>query len=156
MVTQSNTGKLFKVSVDDGTARQVILNKDLTAADGIALRRDGVVLVVSKDKLYFVKSDDSWSEGVVFDETALEEERHASAVSVGAEDRVYVLYGHIDEGMMENSEREEFSIVEVESEVEGKEENVWIFVLIGLGLAYFLFWRFQMRQLVQNMNKKTA
>lgn len=156
LVTQSNTGKLFKVDVDDGAARRVILNKELTAADGIAVRRDGVVVVVSKHKLYFIKSDDSWSEGAVFDETTLEEERHASAVSVGAEERVYVIYGHIDEGMMGNSEREEFSIVEAESEEEGKEENVWIFVLIGLGLVYFMIWRFQMRNLVHNMNKKTA
>lgn len=156
LVTQSNTGKLFRVDVDEGTARRVILNKELTAADGIAVRRDGVVLVVSKHKLYFIKSADSWMEGAVFDETALEEERHASAVSVGAEDRVYVLYGHIDEGMMVNSEREEFSIVEVESESEAKDENVWIFVLIGMGLVYFLIWRFQMGQLVHNMNKKTA
>ncbi|KAL8531826.1 hypothetical protein ACS0TY_008431 [Phlomoides rotata] len=156
LVTQSNTGKLFKVDADDGTARQVILNKDLTAADGIAARKDGVVLVVSKHKLYYIKSDDSWSQGSVFDETALEEERHASAVAVGADDRAYVLYGHIDEGMMGNSERDEFCIVEVDSEVESKGENVWIFVLIGLGLAYFFFWRMQMRRLVQNMNKKTA
>ncbi|KAL2485066.1 NHL domain-containing protein [Abeliophyllum distichum] len=158
LVTQSNTGKLFKVNADDGTARSVILNRDLTAADGIAVRSDGVVVVVSQYKLYFIKSDDSWSEGVVFDETALEDERQASAVVVGASanDRVYVLYGHVNEGTMGNAEREEFSIVEVESEKESKEENVWIFVLIGLGLAYFLFWRFQMRQLMQNMNKKTA
>ncbi|KAK6122339.1 hypothetical protein DH2020_043959 [Rehmannia glutinosa] len=149
-------GKLFKVNADDGTARRVLLNRDLTAADGIAVRSDGVVLVVSKQKLYFIKSDDSWSEGVVFDETALEEERHASSVAVGAEDRVYVLYGHVDEGIMGNAERDEFSIVEIESEEENKEEKVWVFVLIGFGLAYFLYWRFQMKQLVQNMNKKTA
>lgn len=155
LVIQSNTGKLFKVNDDDGTAREVILNRDLTAADGIAVRSDGVVVVVSQYKLYFIKSDDNWSEGVVFDETALEEERQASAVVVGANDRVYALYGHVDEGVMGNTEREEFSIVEVESE-NCKGENVWIFVLIGLGLVYFLFWRFQMRQLVQNMNKKTA
>ncbi|KAL3830811.1 hypothetical protein ACJIZ3_019613 [Penstemon smallii] len=156
LVTQSNTGKLFKVDVDDGTARRVLLNKDLTAADGIAVRSDGVVLVVSRYKLYFIKSDDSWSEGVVFDETALQEEKQASAVTVGAEDRVYVLYGHVDEGIMGNVEREEFSIVEVESGKESEGENVWIFVLIGLGLAYFLIWRFQMKQLVNNMNKKTS
>ncbi|KAL3644697.1 hypothetical protein CASFOL_009877 [Castilleja foliolosa] len=155
LVTQSNTGKLFKVNAHDGTARRVILNRELTGADGIAVRRDGVVLVVSKHKLYFVKSDDSWSEGVVFDETALEGDRHASSVTVGAEDRAYVLYGHIDEGIMGNSGREEFSIVELKSEVESKEENLWIFVLIGLGLAYFMYWRFQMGRLVQNMNKKT-
>lgn len=156
LVTQSNTGKLFKVDEDDGTARLVILNKDLTAADGIAVRSDGVGLVVSPQKLYFIRSDDSWSEGAVFDETALEEDRQASAVAVGAENRVYALYGHVNEGITGNAEREEFSIVEVESEEESKEEKVWIFILIGLGFAYFLFWRFQMRQLVKNMNKKTT
>ncbi|KAL6566347.1 hypothetical protein OROGR_001962 [Orobanche gracilis] len=156
LVTQSNTGKLFKVNANDGTARRVILNKELTAANGIAARKDGVVLVVSRHKLFFIKSDDSWGEGVVFDETALEKDRHASGVSVGAEDRVYVLYGHVEQGNMGNSERDEFSIVEVKSEVESKEENVWVLVLIGFGLAYFMYWRFQMRQLVQNMNKKNT
>ncbi|XP_047981630.1 uncharacterized protein LOC125222835 [Salvia hispanica] len=156
LVTQSNTGKLFKVLTDNGSAMRVILNKDLTAADGIAVRRDGVVLVASKHKLYFIKSDDSWSQGSVFDEIALAEEKHVTAVAVGADSRVYVLYGNGDEGIIGKSEREEFSIVEVESEAEGKEENLWIFVLIGLGFAYFLIWRFQMRQLVHNMDKKHA
>lgn len=156
LVVQPNTGKLYKVNVDDGTARTVILNKDLTAVEGIAVRSDGTLVAVSKHKIYFIKSHDSWSEGVVFDETALDEEWPASAVTVGAEDRVYVLYGHVKEGIMGNSERADFTIVEVESEKESKEENVWIFVLFGLGFAYFLFWRFQMRQLVQNMDKKTA
>ncbi|KZV19532.1 hypothetical protein F511_06394 [Dorcoceras hygrometricum] len=156
LVTQSNTGKLYKVDAEDGTARRVILNKDLAAADGIAMRPDGVVLVVSRHKLYFIKSDDSWSEGVVFDQTPLLEERQASAVAVGAEKRVYVLYGHVNEGMTQNSDRTEFSIVEVKSDSESQEENVWIFVLIGFGLVYFLIWRFQMRHLVQKMNKKTA
>lgn len=55
---------------------------------------------------------------------------------------------------MSNSKRDEFSIVEIESEVERKEENIWIYILIGLGLAYFTIWRFQMKKLVQGMNKK--
>lgn len=155
-MVQSNTGKMFKVNVDDGSARTVLLNKDLTAADGMAVRSDGVVVVVSQHKAYFIKSDSSWSEGVVYDETTLDAERFASSVSIGGEDRVYVLYGHVGEGMMVNTEREEFSIVEIKSEKESQEDSVWVFVLIGLGLAYFLFWRFQMRQLVTNMNKKTA
>ncbi|WOG88997.1 hypothetical protein DCAR_0208232 [Daucus carota subsp. sativus] len=156
LVVQSNTGKMFKVNVDDGSARTVLLNKALTAADGMAVRRDGVVVVASREKAYFIKSDSSWSEGVVFDETALDAERFASAVTIGGDRRVYVLYGHIGEGMMGNTEREEFAIVEIESEKESKEDSVWIFVLIGLGLAYFMFWRFQMRQLVTDMNKKAA
>ncbi|XP_052203804.1 uncharacterized protein LOC127809141 [Diospyros lotus] len=157
LVVQSNTGKLFKVNAEDGTARTVLLNRDLTLADGIAVRRDGVVLVVSQYKVYFIKSDDSWAEGVVFDETALEVEGFATSVAIGGDERAYVLYGHMAEGLWGNGERDWFSIVEIRSEKESQEDDsVWMFVLIGLGLAYFLFWRFQMRQLVSNMNKKTS
>lgn len=155
-MVQSNTGKLFKVNAEDGSARTVLLNVDLTAADGIAVRRDGVIIVVSQYKAYFIKSDSSWAEGVVFDETALETNRFPTAVTVGADDRVYVLYGHVDEGLLGNSTRGEFSIVEIESEKEKKEDAVWIYVLIGFGFAYFVFWRFQMRHLYTNMNKKRS
>ncbi|XP_051144798.1 uncharacterized protein LOC127260857 [Andrographis paniculata] len=156
LATQSTTGTLFKVNVDTGTARRVLLNKDLTAPDGIALRRDGVVLVVSPQKLYFIKSDDSWSEGAVYDETTLEGDGQANAVVAGAENRAYALYGFVNEGIMGNSEREEFNLAEIISEEENKEEKIWIYVLIGLGLAYSMVWRFQMRQLVKNMDKKRA
>ncbi|KAM7463460.1 hypothetical protein LguiA_031581 [Lonicera macranthoides] len=156
LVVQSSTGKLFKVDGEDGTARTVILNKDLTGADGIAVRSDGVVVAVSQYKAYYIKSDSSWSEGVVFDETALDGERFATSVTVGGEDRVYVLYGHVKEGLLGNVGREEFGIVEIESGKESGEESLWVYLLIGLALAYFFFWRFQMKQLVTNMNKKTA
>lgn len=155
LVVQSNTGKMFKVSEDDGVARLVLLNKDLPLADGIAVRGDGAVLVVSPNKLWLLKSHDSWGEGVVYDEIALDEERFPTSVTVGGDGRAYVLYGHVLEGIMGNSGREVFGIEEVRSEKENKEESVWIFVLVGLGLAYFLFWRFQMRKLIANMDKKT-
>ncbi|OAY35553.1 uncharacterized protein LOC110628897 [Manihot esculenta] len=157
LVVQSNTGKMFKVDVEDGTARTVLLNEDLDVADGIAIRRDGVVLVVTpvKAKLWFLKSDDSWGEGVIYDKTDLDAERFPTSVTVGREDRAYVIYGRAIEGIMGNEEREWFDIEEVKSERESKEDNVWIFVLLGLGLAYFLFWRFQMKQLVKNIDKKT-
>ncbi|KAJ7943017.1 Six-bladed beta-propeller, TolB-like protein [Quillaja saponaria] len=156
LVVQSNTGKMFKVDEDDGTARLVLLNEDLNWADGIAIRRDGVVLVMSTTKLWLLKSQDSWGEGVVYDKIDLNVEGFATSVTVGAEDRAYVLYGHVDEGIMGKVGRESFGIEEVRSERESKEENVWIFVLVGLGLAYFLFWRFQMRKLMTNMDKKTT
>ncbi|XP_047329827.1 uncharacterized protein LOC124933467 [Impatiens glandulifera] len=156
LVVQSNTGKMFKVNIEDGSAREVLLNKDLQLPDGIVVRRDGVVLVVSQYALYFIKSDDSWSQGVVFDETSLEEERFSTSVAVGGKERAYVLYGHVNEGIRGDVERESFSIVEIESVKETNEDSVWVFILIGLGLVYFLIWRFQMRQLATNMNKKIA
>lgn len=155
LVVQSNTGKMFKVNADDGLARRVLLTEDLVWADGIAVRSDGVVLVVSHHTLWFIKSHDSWAEGVVYDKTALNQEKFATSVTVGGEDRAYVLYGRVMEGLLGNSGREEFSIEEVRSKKENEEENVWVFVLLGLGLAYFLFWRFQMSKLVRDINKKT-
>lgn len=156
LVVQSNTGNLYKVDSEDGTARKIRLNRELTAPDGIAIRSDGVLLVVSQYKLYFIKSSDSWSDGVVYDETALDSGSFPTSVTTGAEDRVYVLYGHIKEGMTGNSQRDQFSILEVRSADESGDEAVWVYVLIGFGFAYFLFWRFQMRQLFTNMNKKIA
>lgn len=156
IVAQTNTGNLYKVDTEDGTARKIQLNRKLNSPDGIAIRGDGVLLVVSQEKLYFIKSDDSWSDGVVYDKTALDSGRFPTSVTVGAEDRVYVLYGHVNEGIMGNSQRDEFSILEVRSEDESRDDAVWIYVLIGFGFAYFLVWRFQMRQLFSNMNKKIA
>lgn len=156
LVAQSNTGNLYKVDYEDGSARKIQLNRELTAPDGIAIRSDGVLLVVSQYKLYFIKSDNSWSEGVVYDETALDSENFPTSVTVGAEDRVYVLYGHVKEGILGNSQRDRFSISEVRSKDESGDEAVWVYVLIGFGLVYFLIWRFQMRQLFANMNKKIA
>lgn len=155
LVVQSNTGKMFKVDEEDGRARHVLLNKDLTMADDIVIRRDGVVLVLSMNHVWFLKSDSSWSEGVVFDETDLDVKRFATSLVVGDEERVYALYGHQDEALRGEFGREIFGIEQVWSKREIEdEEHVWVYVLIGLGLAYFLFWRFQMRQLVAKMDKK--
>lgn len=155
-MVQTNTGKMYKVDAENGTAKAVLLNRDLPLADGIAIRRDGTVLVVSMNQLWFVKSNDNWQEGVVFDGTALDPERFATSVAVGGDDRAYVLFGYVMEGVLGKRPegREWFEIEEVRSEKESKEENVWVYVVVGLGLAYFMFWRFQMRQLAQNMNKK--
>ncbi|KAK0575340.1 hypothetical protein LWI29_037602 [Acer saccharum] len=142
LVVQSNTGKMFKVNAEDGNARLVLLTEELVGADDIAIRKDGVVLVASIHTLWFLKSHDSWGEAVVYDKTALEEEKLATSVAVGDNDRAYVLYGHVIEGIMGNVGREEFSIVEVRSSKDSEDENIWLFVLIGLGLAYFLFWRY--------------
>jgi hypothetical protein len=58
LVVQLNTGKMFKVDEEDGTTRLVLLDENLTLGDG-AIRSDGVVLVVSQNKLWFLKSQNS-------------------------------------------------------------------------------------------------
>ncbi|XP_020219458.1 uncharacterized protein LOC109802481 [Cajanus cajan] len=153
LVVQSSSGKVFKVDAVDGTARKVLLNEDLVGADDIAVRKDGVAAAVSPMKvLWLMKSDDNWAEGAVYDKVEVNVRRFPTSVVVGDKDRVYVLYGHLDEGRMGDSGRENFGIAELRSKKEG-DERVWIFVLIGLGFAYFCFWRFQMGELVKRMDK---
>ena len=153
-MVQSSTGKVFKVDAVDGTARKVLLNEDLVGADDIAVRKDGAAAVVSPLKeLWLVKSIDSWAEGTVYDNVEVNVRRFPTSVVVGDKERVYVLYGHLDEGRMGDSGRESFGIAELRSKKEGQDESIWIFVLIGIGLAYFCFWRFQMGQLVKKMDK---
>lgn len=156
LVVQTNTGKMYKVDAGDGTAQQVVLPEDLALADGIAMRKDGVVFVVSQHKAWVLKSEDSWGQGMVYDKIDLDNEGFPTSVVVGGEERTYVVYSHLLEAMRGNLGRDEFRIVEVRSEKESGEEHVWMFVLIGLGLAYFLVWRFQMRRLVNSLDKKTS
>ncbi|XP_021757640.1 uncharacterized protein LOC110722670 [Chenopodium quinoa] len=157
LAVQSNTGKMFKIDTDDGTTRTVILPENLPLADGITIRDDGVVVVVSMNSAWFLKSDDSWAQGVVIDKIALDKEGYATSVTVGGGGRVYVVYGYVQEVIKGISEKREwFRIEEIKSKRESEEEESWLwpFVLIGLGLAYFAFWRLQMGHLVKNMDRK--
>lgn len=160
LVVQTNTGKIFKVDADNGTAVEIVkLNKDLTCPDGVSLRTDGVILVVSPEvnKLWFLKSEDGWIEGVVVDEIDLDLEGYPTSVVVRDNDRGYVLYGYVKEGILGNFEREGFRIVEVRSSKESEDKSVWMYVMmIGIGLVCFLYWKFQMEQLVKNMDKKIS
>ena len=157
LVVQSNTGKMFKVDAEDGTVRQILLNNDLMSCpDGVVLRSDGVVLVVSPEekKLWMLKSNNGWSEGVVYDKIDLGDEGYPTSVVARERDRMYVLYGYFKEGVLGSLGRESFRIEEVRSPKESEDENIWIYVMVGFGLAYFFYWRFQMGQLVKNMDKK--
>ncbi|XP_058091768.1 uncharacterized protein LOC131237793 [Magnolia sinica] len=155
LAVQSNTGKMYKINGEDGAAQLLRLPKDLTGADGIAIMSDRSAVVVAHHTAWFLKSKDGWGEAEVYDEIALDVEKFPTAVTVREGEKAYVLYGHMDEGMLGNVERMEFSIEEIDSGGE-RGDKVWVFVLIGLGLAYFMFWRYQMGQLVKNMNKKRA
>ncbi|KAI5403393.1 hypothetical protein KIW84_050823 [Lathyrus oleraceus] len=83
-------GKVFKVDADDGTARHILLNEDLTRPDGVVFRSDGVVLVVSPqaNKLWLLKSNNGWGEGVVYDKIDLESEGYPTSVVSRGRDKI--------------------------------------------------------------------
>ncbi|KAL9664527.1 hypothetical protein QQ045_019931 [Rhodiola kirilowii] len=80
-VAQSNTGKLFRVDAEDGIARTVSLPNDLPLADGVVVRKDGVVLVVSPNNTWFLTSHDSWMMGGIKDEITLDTDRFPTSMT---------------------------------------------------------------------------
>ncbi|CAA6673121.1 unnamed protein product [Spirodela intermedia] len=143
LALQAPPGRIFRVDGDDGAARLALIGGNGgagAAAACIAVRRDG---------------DDGWSEAAVYDEVAIGGGKGRRVGGVAArEGSVYVLVaedGHGGDGL-----RAEHRIEELEWEREKEGEWVVGLVLMGLGLAYFLYWRFQMGRLVTSMNKKRA
>ncbi|XXG65603.1 hypothetical protein AAC387_Pa05g3262 [Persea americana] len=134
LAVQSNTGKIYKINGRDGTASRVQLEKDLVGADGIDIRSDGIAVVVTYYRMWFLKSVDGWDEAMVCDEIALDAGKFPTGVADGVQRRGggggggggEVRYG----------------------------EMVWVIGLVGFGLVYFLYMRFQMGKLVKDTNKK--
>ncbi|CAD5168486.1 unnamed protein product [Musa acuminata subsp. malaccensis] len=155
VVERGGTGRMFKVDEEDGAAKEVLRKGVGAAAEGIAVRSDGgAVLARGGAGTRWLRSRDGWGDAAVQDEAAVEEGWQATAVAVREGRRAYVL---VTPGEVEGGEEKKVRrIEEVEWGKEGEGEMVWGFVLIGLGLAYFCYWRFQMGQLVTNLNKKRA
>ncbi|XP_042447805.1 uncharacterized protein LOC122032565 [Zingiber officinale] len=150
---RGGAGRVFRVDDENGGTKEVLGKALASAAEGIALRADGgAVMARGGAGARWLRSRDAWSEAVIEDEAAVEEGWLATAVAVREGRRAYVLVTPAEEGGGEKGSR----IEEVEWRKEREEDTVWLFVLIGAGFAIFLYWRYQMRQLVTNMNKKIA
>ncbi|KAJ6826179.1 uncharacterized protein M6B38_372190 [Iris pallida] len=153
-------GKVFKVDSEDGATKEVILSGKLPADTlAIAAKRDGSAVVAGRSGVARLRSGDGWAEAGVEDEAKAEvgEKVYGAAVREGK--REYLLVGpDHQEGSTgaASASAGDWRIEEVEWPRDGEGDMVWGMVLLGLGLAYFLYWRFQMGQLVSSVNKKRA
>ncbi|MQL70818.1 hypothetical protein Taro_003125 [Colocasia esculenta] len=155
LAVQTATGNVIKVDAEDGKARAVLIGgkNGVAGAEAIAIRGDGSAAVVGGSAARIVTSDDGWGEAGVYDKLAVG--GRAGGVAVREGRKVYVL---IEEEVEGSSGKEEggwgYRVEEMEWERDREGEWVVGLVLLGLGLAYFLYWRFQMGRLVKDMNKK--
>ncbi|KAL4178960.1 hypothetical protein AMTRI_Chr13g84820 [Amborella trichopoda] len=146
LVAHMITGDIFRVDCDDGTVNRVLLSKNLDGIKGFAVRRDGALVAVTKTFVWLLMSNDNWAEAVVKERVEVKG-GEITAVTLRGNERVYVLKVGVErEGF--------FEVDEMVFEEEREGENIWVFVLLGLALIYVFYWRFQMGQLMQNMNKK--
>ncbi|TVU03692.1 hypothetical protein EJB05_50756, partial [Eragrostis curvula] len=147
IVGQPGTGRLLRVDMEDGAARTVSGASAHPAPVALAVRTDGAVAVGGAATLRLVVSNDGWASSGVQDEAA--PDGTVAAVAVRERRRVYALMeaSAVDGGR-------EWRIEEVSWKQESEGEMIVVFVFVGAALAIFMFWRFQMRQLAGNMNKK--
>ncbi|WOK92531.1 hypothetical protein Cni_G01222 [Canna indica] len=156
VVERGGAGRVFKVDEDDGATKEVLGKALATEAEGLAVRSDGGAVVARGGAgARWLRGEDAWGQAAVQDEAEVEEGRRAAAIVVREWRRAYVLVTPAVEGN-ESGEEKVSRIEEVEWKREGEGDMVWGFVLFGGGLVVFFYWRFQMRQLAANMNKKRA
>ncbi|XP_039115622.1 uncharacterized protein LOC120251149 [Dioscorea cayenensis subsp. rotundata] len=160
LVAQPSTGTVYKVDDETGRGKSV-LGKGLGLGLGLVLRSDGSALMGGDDKVRVVRSEDGWGEAVVADEVLVEKGLLMGLV-VRDGRKVYVLVGEngddddgddVDGGILGRKFRiEEVDLVGKD----GGDDMILAMVLLGFGLAYFLYWRFQMGKLASSLNKKRA
>ncbi|KAF7022765.1 hypothetical protein CFC21_035425 [Triticum aestivum] len=148
LVGRPSTGHLLRVDMEDGSARDVSGPFTPPTPVAVAVRSDGMVAVGGAATLRLVGSNDGWVSCAEHDVGEPDGSVAAVAVAVRERKRVYALVEAEVEG------KREWRIEEVEWKKEGEGEMVALLILVGAALAIFMFWRFQMRQLAGNMNKK--
>lgn len=153
IVVQGKTGRVFKVDEENGAAMEVIGRNGTPApnAEAVALMADGGAVFAGGKAVRMVRSGDGWTEAAVKSEEKVEEGKKCVGVTVRNGNKVYLL---VSPETDKDGEGSRSRIEEVEWEEEG--DMLWAMVFLGFGLAYFLYWRFQMGQLVTTMNKKRA
>ena len=148
LVGVPSSGHLLRVDMEDGIARIVSGPFTPRTPVAVAVRSDGLVAVGGSATLRLVGSNDGWVSCAEHDVGEPDGAVAVVAVAVRERKRVYTLVEAEVEG------RREWRIEEVAWKKEGEGEMVALFVFVGAALAIFMFWRFQMRQLASNMNKK--
>lgn len=155
LVVQTNTGAMFRVGVEDQSVHVVIMKEKLPWADGMALREDGTLVVVSKEKVWLVGSASNWMAANVVDAVPLNASEYTTAAAMKKRS-TFIVHTHLPD-LYANRTREEFEVREIEFPAEVSENHpVWLIVLIVLIVVVVSLWRFQVGYLYQQYRRKRA
>ncbi|KAG0563680.1 hypothetical protein KC19_8G051700 [Ceratodon purpureus] len=155
LAVQTNSGALFRVGVEDGSVHKVIIkgNQTFPMADGMVLRDDGTLVVVSAEKIWLVGSASRWMAANVVDTVLLNasDVTTAAAVKRGA---TFVLHSYLSD-MFAGQSRDEFEIREIEFPAEVADSDpVWLIILIVVVVVAVSLWRFQMGHFYEQYRRK--
>jgi hypothetical protein len=155
LAVQTNSGALFRVGVEDGSVHKVIMkgNHTFPMADGMVLREDGTLVVVSAETVWLVGSASQWMAANVVDTVALNASDVATAAVV-KKGATFVLHSHLND-FLSGQPRDEFEIREIEFPAEAVQSHpVWLIVLIVVIVVVVSLWRFQIGHFYEEYKRK--
>ena len=155
LVAQTNSGALFRVDVDDQSVHVVIMRERLPWADGMALREDGTLVVVSKDKVWLVGSASGWMAANVVDTVPLNSSDYTTGVAM-KKSSAFILHTYLPD-LYAKRAREEFEVREIEFPAEHPDNDpAWLIVLLVVIVVAVSLWRFQVAYFYKEYRRKRA
>lgn len=154
LLSQFNSGALIRVKVSDRKVEKVKVADGLTMseADGMAIRQDGALVVVSSHTAWLLSSRDFWHSATLVDKVVLEKTTYSTSVAV-KDLRVYVLASYLHEDL-EGLSREDFQIEEIEFPADVANNPLYLLVIVGMFGLLVLIWKFQVNQFNKSYTKK--
>ncbi|XP_024385520.1 uncharacterized protein [Physcomitrium patens] len=155
LAVQTNSGALFRIGVEDQSVHLVSMKDKLPGADGMVLREDGTLVVVSREKVWLVGSASNWMAANVVDVVPLNATDFATAAAI-KKGATFVLHAHLGD-LYAKQTRDEFEVQEIEFPAEiGDNDPVWLILLILAFVVVVSLWRFQVSYFYDNYRRKRA
>ncbi|MCO5597112.1 hypothetical protein L7F22_051186 [Adiantum nelumboides] len=166
LVVQSNSGKLFKVMAHNAAVHVVDMEKPLVAADGIRVRQDGLLVAISTDVLWVLKSRDHWRSAFIVKEVPLDRSLNStSCVLRGPKDNAMIVHAHFQdlftvaekgmEGLPGGEYCHEFSLQEVQLPSDPDNDPLLLLLIPFFFLVLFGIYKLQMNSLFNKCNQLT-
>lgn len=166
LVVQSKSGKLFRVTVHNASVHVVDMEKPLVAVDGISVRQDGLLVAVSTDMLWVLKSRDHWKSAFTVKEIPLDRSFNSTSVALrGPKDDATIVHAHFQdlftvaekgmEGLPGGEFRHEFSLQEMQLPCDPDNNPVWLLLVLVIFLLIFGVYKLQMRWLFDKYSRLT-
>lgn len=153
LAVQTNSGALFRVGVEDRSVHKVIMKENFPMADGMVLREDGTLVVVSAKKVWLVGSASNWAAANVVDTVPLNVSDGVTAAAM-KKGSTFILHSYLYQ-MFAKQSREEFEIREIEFPAEVVQSDpVWLIILIVVVVVVVSLWRFQMGHFYEQYRRK--
>lgn len=152
LVSQTNSGALFRVTLNPKTVHLVTMEGKLPLADGMALRGDGTLVVVSMAKAWLLRTTSDWMTAEILDTVLLNSSDFITSVTV-KRDSLYVLPSFLSE----TSPRDTFELHEIVFPTEASDDDpLWLIGLLILAVLVVAMWRLQMGNFYTQFKRKRA